>query len=356
MRRLAIVLAVLSTSFLTTGCPPPNVPRVASAESAQSTLELPDLPVPEPGETRLWVMGDAGWAGRTHETSFATLRALHERWPEASTVLVPGDLTYQKGLSTNCRKARERLRADYTDAAPGLTFVATPGNHDHADDEQRDVPEVAARHAYFDCAHQQRAASLTGWDPAHCACLPEWKLPEGVGDVGVRELRAPDEQGPGLVLVTLDSQAALARPEAIANELQGTLADVPSDHRVLLMMHHPLRSCGPHGTSGGSAQDEHHPRYQAYLDAVRPVVEAHASRILLVIAGHDHSLQFFRGRPPELVSGAAAKTSGVTDCRGNVAYGDTPGLVVLDVRTDGSQRLTFVHRGAPHVVELPAAR
>lgn len=350
MRRLAIVLALL----LTAGCPPPNVPRAALAACNESALVVPDLPSPEPGETRLWVMGDAGWAGDTHDTSFAALRALHERWPEARTVLVPGDLSYQKGLSADCRKARERLRADYIDAAPGLTFVATPGNHDHANDAERDVPEVAARHAYFDCAHQQRAASLTGWDPASCACLPEWKLPEGVGDIGVRELRAPDESGPGLVLVTLDSQSALARPQALANELQSALADVPSDRRVLLMLHHPLRSCGPHGTTGASPQDELHPRYQAYLDAVRPVIEAHASRILLVIAGHDHSLQLFRGRPPELVSGAAAKTSGVAACEAVVAYGHTPGLVVLDVRTDGSQRLTFVHRGAPHVVELPA--
>lgn len=348
---------------------PPRIPRLLAALSlalaacrAAPPLKLPKLDADPAVSLRLVVIGDAGYPGPGHDAAFQTLVRAGEliRDDRAGPLLalVPGDLFYEAGLPADCARARTRVDAEYLRLAPDFTFIAVAGNHDHGSPGAEEVPAIARRAAFFDCAHQAEAAAATGWNPATCACDRRWEYPTGLGDVGTRSLVEPAPGRSGFTLVTYDSQAALARPDDVAQQLEAALDAVLADRRIVVMGHHPLASNGPHGTDPTpGAQDLKSRPYAAYIARFAPIFEARAARIALLVFGHDHTLELRPGRPPLLISGAGAKATSVAPAvPGGFAAGNTPGFALLDLRLDGGLAVTFVDDRAPSRYELPAPR
>ena len=328
---------------------------VPTPSGAEVVINLPDQSNEAPIALRLFVVGDGGEPGPRHDAVFASVRTLIADTPVRAMLLMPGDLTYPKGLPADCSAALNRLQMDYLSAAPDLQIVVVPGNHDHGDPESGANPLIRDRDAYFDCTLQPTIAALEHWSPANCPCDPRWHDPSAPTNVGTWSLLASTPLRAGMTLVTYDSQAALANPEEVAHELERTLDNVPADRRVILMAHHPLVTYGPHGSGDKGEQDVGSARYQEYVRRFTQVVEPRASRFALLIFGHEHSLQYLPGSPPELISGAGSRTSPVKGLPPGVfAVGETPGFAVVDLLAAGGVDVTLLSSGKPHVEHIPA--
>lgn len=332
--------------------PPPVAPPPRAAKAPPRPR--PPLTVPvlanEGVTLRLVVLGDGGEQGPVHTAAFTAAASVlrgSARAKVPALVLMPGDLTYPEGLDGACPAARARLVQDYFEPLPDARFVAVAGNHDHGNPGATESPEIARRHAYFDCAHAARLGPSLGWDPATCACEPRWEYPGGGAVTGTRELVAPAPGRAGFQLVTYDSQAAIARPAALAEAIAAALDAVPRDRAIVLMGHHPWRSRGAHARPGSvRPQDLESPPYRAMLAALEPVIAARRDRLALAIFGHDHHVEFSPGAPPIVISGAAAKATPLVTppAPGDATFaaGDTPGFAVVDLHAAGTLALTFV--------------
>ena len=350
MRRALCCLCLIVTacSHANRAAPPPST----TPEASEPVITLPSADA-QPIALRLIVAGDGGAPGPVHAAVFGAARALADQVKAPTVVVMPGDLTYPKGLPADCQAARARLEQDYLSVLPSVTFVAVPGNHDHGDVDEGANPAVAARDAFFDCQEQASSVELTGWDAQTCACAPHWRAPIGVADVGTIPVLQPSSTRPGLSIVAYDSQQALAHPARVAGEVAHALQALPEGEQALILAHHPLRTAGAH-EYGKNPQDAGSTTYQAYVKAFSEVLD-HNPKVLLLVFGHDHSMQFSPGTPPELISGAAAKTSPVTaPPPGGFAKGDTPGLATVDLLQNGETRVTILWSGDPWTTTLPA--
>lgn len=346
MRFAGFVSVLLSV----TSCLRPTV--VPSPPGAPVTIDIPRKLSQTNVALRLFVVGDGGEPGPRHDAVFGAVQRLAQETKVRALLLMPGDLTYPVGLPADCQASLTRLRQDYLSAVPDLPIIVVPGNHDHGDLDLGTNALIAGRDAYFDCDAQRAAASLEQWAPATCPCDPRWHDPVALGSVGKWPLLS------GLTLITYDSQAALSRPEAVAAAVENVIDHEPAGQRLILMAHHPLESYGPHGYEHRSAQDVASAPYQAYVQRFSKLFRERASRILLLIFGHEHNLQYLPGSPPELISGAGSKTSPAgTPPRGVFGEGETSGFAVVDLLTDGGATVTLVWSGHPqveHIAALPS--
>lgn len=327
---------------------------VAEPEGPPSPmLTLPQPPL-TPIALRLIVAGDGGEPGPVHAASFGTVKVLARAADAPALLLMPGDLTYPQGLPDSCPAARARLQQDYLAAVPSLTMIVVPGNHDHGDLDVGTNPAIAARVAWFDCQEQASVTKLTGWSAESCTCDPRWRAPLGTADVAVLPVLDPAAGRPGLSVVAYDSQKALSHPALVAGELAHALRTLPFDRQALVMAHHPLATAGAHA-QGATDQDTGSARYREYARAFTEVVDANP-KVLLMVFGHDHSLQYRPGSPPVLVSGAASKMSSVEGpaAPGGFAVGDTPGLATVDLLQNGETRITLIWSGESWTTTLPA--
>ncbi len=294
---------------------------------------------------RLFVAGDGGEPGPRHDAVFGAIRKLAvENSGTPGILLMPGDLTYPAGLPSDCVAARERLQRDYLSVVPDVPIVVVPGNHDHGDPDLGTNAVIAARDVYFDCSAQAAAAAIEHWSPDRCPCETRWKDPVGLSGAGSWPLDSR------LTLVAYDSQLALSQPDVVAREVERLIAEEPADRRIVVMAHHPLVTFGPHGSEHRSAQDVASAAYQAYVQRFSRLIQAHPDRILLLIFGHEHNLQYLPGMPPALISGAASKTSPVGPVpSGAFGKGDVSGFAVVDLLASGAATVTMIGSGPVHV-------
>jgi hypothetical protein len=150
-----------------------------------------------------------------------------------------------------------------------------------------------------------------------------------------------------LDVVFLDS-AVLVQDEEAREELGRQLAErlrASTAPWLVLAAHHPLQTIGKHASRGILGrflkQDYSSSGYRAYRQLVRQAILDAGRSVQLVLAGHDHSLQFLHEEEPEpelpdfhIVSGAGGKLSSVRDVNESRWGAAVPGFVVLELDTE----------------------
>jgi len=347
-----------------------------------------------PLETSVFLIGDAGApslpgpdadAGSLVDPVLRALRADVERQlaalpRERVAVVYLGDNVYAHGLVPEAEAEHGLAPKDHEDRVHGeavldaqiragadaeLFFIL--GNHDWNKADPVDVAgrDRAIEQGRYIQAHDSNARLMP---PAGCA-----------GPTAVnfgRNLRLVFVDAMGWGLMRLEPQAVPAEcrhrtREAVRDSVTRELAN-PESRSVVFMMHHPLRTAGPHGghytwkqhifpltdfwpnawiplpiigsaypisrQMGVTNTDLSHKSYRKMLEFM---YEADAPS--LYAGGHEHSLQVHRDERGALhaVSGAgsAVKVDRVEDMVGLLMGAAAPGFMRLDEYGDGMLRL-----------------
>ncbi|WP_221392496.1 metallophosphoesterase [Dyadobacter sp. NIV53] len=142
---------------------------------------------------------------------------------------------------------------------------------------------------------------------------------------------------------------------------------------IILASHHPFQSYGTHGgkyslkdhifpltavkkylwiplpiigslypllrTKFKNPEDMKHPLYQDLIQRVEQVFDSTTN--VVHAAGHEHGLQFIKGKHIQVVSGAGAKHNFVKKGKNSLFADATQGFVTVDLLTGGSLKFTF---------------
>lgn len=316
---------------------------------------------------RVFLIGDAGLSPT--DSMNPVLQRFRDRLGAASgnsTALFLGDNIYPAGMPdpdedpSGYAAARNHLEAQLNtlEHFPGRP-VFIPGNHDWY---SNGLEGLKRQEKYVEDYLDQKDVFL----------------PEDGCPLEVEELT--DD----LVLIAVDSEWYLTRwdrqpsinddceiksREVFLSELESEIKKY-ADRTILLAVHHPVFSYGEHGgaftfrqqfypskklgplpvlgslanlfrtTSGVSSEDLYSKRYRELRQRLQ-VLARYGERVLLV-SGHEHTLQYIvEEGVTQIVSGAGAK-EGATRLRGGSLFSTgSRGYAVLDVLQDGSAHLRF---------------
>lgn len=299
-----------------------------------------------------------------------TRRRVEQLGPDAVTTVFLGDNVYPKGLVPKGEKGRrrgERILEAQIQAAKSGHAIFLAGNHDWAIDGAQGWEHVTAQREFL----ESQGPGVEMLPPGGCA------------GPFTRDF------GPHLRFVFLDPigwqhtlvspshhKQVCPHPEAV--EVVYALADEfdhPNGRHVVLALHHPMVTAGPHGGNftwkqhifpltdfvswlwlplpgigsvyplsrqlGVTTTDTSSGPYRSF---VRGIYRASRPRVpILVAAGHEHSLQVHR----DLVgltyavsgAGSAGKVNRVEPSATALLEKAAPGFMRLDVWRDGSLEL-----------------
>jgi 3',5'-cyclic AMP phosphodiesterase CpdA len=316
---------------------------VQSAETPAATLRA-----------RLVLVGDAGQASRALIDEVAAWAA---RDPSKTHVVYVGDNMYPKGMTADRRHEGDVRLLPLIEAATrhGARVLFVPGNHDWADGGREGHTAILAQAAY-----------VTARVPYAEAFLPSGGCP------GPAVVDAID----GIRIVALDTQWWLHehhRPTSACvpdpDQVLALLGDsLNTDRHVIIAAHHPPIGHGRHaGFSNwteyllppvvGAAvaisrkfplriQDYTARRYRAMIKAFDAVLAGRRrpDRLLVWVAGHEHSLQVLEGRSVDyvLISGAATYAQAVTHGPETIFAQSRHGFMVIDLVDSGRALLRVV--------------
>jgi hypothetical protein len=378
-RALPVALCALAPLIL---------PLLAADPSQQAASTLP-VPSHDEVALSLFLVGDAGKPAEPEEPVLASLRRDLALAGGRAIVAFLGDNLYPAGLPAPGHRDRRELerRLDaQMDAVlgTGARAVFVPGNHDWQKGGRDGWESVKRQERHLEA----RGAPTVVHEPSGGCPGPE----------------LVDDPGGRLRLVALDTQWWLhghARPEhpdsgcaadsedEVVAALGAALAGA-GGRDVVVIMHHPLASGGPHGghftfrqhvfpltdvkgalwlplpligsiypaarARGVSAQDVASREYRHMRDAL--VGAAKGRKPLAWAGGHEHVLQVIEsprlGRVLVSGSGIYGHTSPVGDVEGSLyrasragymridfLKGDTRRLAVVEVAKDGSAREAY---------------
>jgi len=315
----------------------------------------------------LYAIGDAG---EQNDQAKAVLHALVEVTADDTQpgmVLFRGDYIYPAGLAVEsdkeARKYGEEVLTSQVNALsayPGeLVFV--PGNHDWNEFKPGGLDAI-----------KREGEFLKNLKKTNVSLLPE----DGCGGPFVRELNQD------AVLLIVDSQwwiqdwdkepmmnegCAIKSREEMISRLH-ELFEKYKDRQILLAMHHPLESRGPHG--GYFSFKDHvfpfthlidwlylplpvigsiHPWYRQlighpqdengrmYTEMKESILEAASDQKIIFLSGHDHNLQYLKyGGQDIIVSGSGSKQNAIANGE-ELMYGHKAGgFMTLDFYKNGS--------------------
>jgi hypothetical protein len=330
-----------------------------------------DQPVqPKPSAVPMMTIYGVGDAGENDAQSGAVIRhlageAMADQQPGA--IIFLGDNVYPEGLEAPGHPDHENgiallnkqigLLAGYDNA---VLFI--PGNHDWKEGRPGGLESIQRQSDFIN----QHGAPNLKFRPANGCGDPTFLSPV-----------------PGIQIVIIDSQwwiqdwsreaemnagCEVKSRDELIQRIKARLADHPDD-QVVMVMHHPLETQGPHGgnytfrdhmfplskvvkwlyvplpvigsiypwyrTVLGHPQDLKNSRYKSLQTAIYAMLQDREEVIYL--AGHDHSLQYIAKEGRHVViSGSGSKQNAIAD---NLAllYGHkAPGYVVLDFYEDKS--------------------
>ncbi len=168
---------------------------------------------------------------------------------------------------------------------------------------------------------------------------------------------------------SINEDCAIKSREKFFGELESEIKK-NAGKTILLAMHHPLFSYGPHGgqytlkqhfypkggygplpilgtlinlfrkTAGASSEDMQNKRYQEF--AKRIITLAQFGEKVIVASGHEHTLQYIvEQNVPQIVSGSGAKTGATALLNGSTFSTGQMGYAILEVYVDGSSRVRY---------------
>ncbi|MDB5203854.1 MAG: metallophosphoesterase [Ferruginibacter sp.] len=288
-----------------------------------------------------------------------------------TTIIYLGDNLYKTGLPDNALPTYDIAKAPLDSqihiagtAQSNVYFI--PGNHDWANGGRNGYESILRVQSYIDFLSNNYV-----------------KMYPRDGCPGPEEVSITDD----ITLVMMDSQWWLQEydkpgiesdcPYKTKAEVITQLDDIlakNSKKLVLIAMHHPMRSYGPHGgfftlkqhifpftdaipnlyiplpvigssypltrAVFGTAQDLKHPLYQAMIHDIEGVVKGHKN--VIFVSGHEHTMQLIQDSGYNyIVSGSGSKTSRVSKSRFSLFASGNTGFATLEISKNKIVRSKF---------------
>ncbi len=323
-------------------------------------------------EAVLFLVGDAGskeFDGNPVMRHMKTAVTALDGRGVPTTVLFLGDNVYDEGVREGHPEDLRRLGAQVeVVAGTSAKGIFLSGNHDWANSA---TDKGLAR-----LINQEQALRNFSGGGANVGLMPRAGCPGPVRE------NLEDSRGNVLAsVVVLDTSWWLLEPPSasgcspstksgVIQELERVLSEV-SDIPVIVAAHHPLRTGGPHGGNSSSLrwlanllgllrENLNTPQYRAFIDSMIEVF-GRASRPIIYVAGHDHSLQVIEeslegASVLHLVSGSGSNVSGVQPIAGSRFAAGLPGYMRLDFRSGGRIQLSVVAECSVEAVEARFCR
>ncbi|HEY0354707.1 MAG TPA: metallophosphoesterase, partial [Flavisolibacter sp.] len=326
---------------------------------------------PDTINQRIFLVGDAGELQGTSHPVVDWLKKNIDWNDERNTVLFLGDNIYPYGLPLEGDPTYDVSRAilDYQiNLVKGKKAKAyfIPGNHDWRNGKLGGWQQVLNQQDYINSMEEK---NIEAWPHNGCPGPVEIVLSDKVVMALIDSqwfLYVHDKPGPGS---NCDSKTI--------EEFQVQLEEIAKAHPnqlLIVAMHHPPYTYGVHGgdftwkdhlfpftalspklyiplpvlgsvypiTRGifGNIQDVGHPLYRTMANTVIEAISHHPNAV--VVAGHDHSLQFIlKDSIPYIVSGAGIKSTRTKEAH-DLKFSDvTQGFSVIEVYKSGKTEVKF---------------
>ncbi len=276
-----------------------------------------------------------------------------------TTVVFLGDNVYDEGLREGHPEDFRLLEAQVEvvsgTSAKGI-FLA--GNHDWGDTGEEEGLERIVNQEQALRGFNRNGTDVSLMPQAGCPGPEREDLEDSRGDV-LAALVLLDTPwwmlGPSAA-----SRCSPSTKEGVVREVERLLSEA-SNVPVIVAGHHPLRTGGPHGGNtsfprwlanrmGLLRGDLNAPRYRALIDSLSGAFDR-ASRSVIYVAGHDHSLQVIDESEEgssvlHLISGSGSKVTGAgpidgsrfaAGLRGYIRLDFQAGVIQLDVFAECSE-------------------
>ncbi len=321
--------------------------------------------------TRILLIGDAGKLTNEKIAGIEKARSLFNINDGKTSVIFLGDNIYENGLPDLSAKNYAEKRK-VIDEQIGLVkgtnanawFVM--GNHDWNEGKDGGFEQVRNQQQYIESLQL-----------SNVEVMPKNGCP------GPLEVMMNDK----VVLVFMDSQWWLHQAEKpgissncesqTQEEVINTLKEIISVHDdklLIVAMHHPFYTHGPHGgyytlkqhlfpftdvlpgfflpmpvigsvypiTRGlfGTPQDIHHPSYRTLIHEVEEVLKSHPN--VIHVSGHEHSLQFLqKDSISYIVSGSGAKTTRIKKGKHSLFAAREKGFAAIEITQRGKVTVNY---------------
>ncbi|MGJ7031002.1 BamA/TamA family outer membrane protein [Niabella hirudinis] len=316
--------------------------------------------------SRLIFIGDAGEIN-AHQSDVIGAAAAQVR-KNKTTVFFLGDNIYPSGMplenEVKIRAAQKILEAQYEPVLrSGASVFFVPGNHDWDRMGKKGYQKILAQGAFINGQGN-----------------PGLKLVPGAGCPGPVELPISNE----ITVVAFDSEWWLFQHDKSAADCECStkedflekLSEIVNRNRdkmIFLICHHPFQSYGVHGgyynlkdhifpltslnknlliplpvvgslypllrSSIPNPEDQGHPDYKEMIALIDSVFSGHQQ--LIHVAGHEHGLQFIKGKQIQVVSGAGAKNAYVKKGRNSLFAKKNSGFVVADLMAGNQLQIRY---------------
>jgi hypothetical protein len=333
------------------------------------------LSVPDTINQRIFLIGDAGDMNTPTHPVIDWLKK-HVDWnDERNAVIFLGDNVYPLGLPLEGESSYPHAKAILDDQISLVKdkkakafFI--PGNHDWRNGKLGGWEQVINQVDYI---NELGMKNIQAWPLNGCPGPVEVELSDKVVVVLIDSqwfLFLHDKPGPG-------SNCSSKTVEEFGVEL-GEIAASHPNQMLVIALHHAMYSYGPHGgdytwrehifpftainpnlyiplpiigsiyplTRGvfGSVQDIPHPLYKTMINTIESVLKNH--RYPVVVAGHDHGLQYIlreKGKDtiPAIVSGAGSELTRIRPGRYSKFSDASLGFAVLEVYKSGKSDVRF---------------
>ncbi|WP_312322701.1 metallophosphoesterase [Soonwooa sp.] len=305
-----------------------------------------------------YLIGDAGNSNMAEtQKPLIDLKQELSQASDSSTVLFLGDNIYPVGFDT-ASKEKEKLSQQKLDVQidavknyRGKT-IFVPGNHDWYSgldglkNQQKYVESQLGKKSFFPKAGSSIASISISHDIQLIVLDSQWYL-------------ANWDKYPNINNNSLINTRNIFFDE-LENEIKKAIGKT-----TIIAVHHPVFTNGPHGgrysfksnlfpapiigsvvnlirkTSGISNQDLQNKRYNELIR--RLVTLAQSNEKLIVVSGHEHSLQYLKqDNVPQIISGSGSKITPTKNVGSGIFSYGAPGFAKLEIMKDGSSNVSFI--------------
>ncbi len=333
-------------------------------------LHAQTVPPNDSVQATIVLVGDAGQLTNGRQPVVEAVRktvAMNKN----TTVIYLGDNLYKTGLPDNALPTYEIAKAPLDSqiliagkAPVNVYFI--PGNHDWANGGRNGFQSILRVQNYIDVLGNKYVRQL----PRNgCPGPVEEKINDNVTLVIVDSqwwLQEYDKPG-------VESDCPCKTKAEVLTQLEDIFTKNENKF-VILAMHHPIRSYGPHGgyfkikqhifpftdvnpklfiplpligsaypltrAVFGTSQDLKHPFYQEMVGAFENAVKGHPN--VVFVSGHEHTLQLIQdSNYVNIVSGSGSKSNRVSRSRNTEFATSSTGFATLTVSKNKTVRSTF---------------
>lgn len=321
-------------------------------------------------QAKIVLIGDAGALVNGKATVLDAIKNQF-KLDEKTTVLFLGDNLYSYGLPDETYQRYNEIKAAL-DSQINLIkgtkakAIMIPGNHDWANGAPEGFENVTRQQKYVDKFSNQ---NFEFYPKDGCPGPINVKISKDVVLVIMDSqwwLHTQDKPG-------VESDCNQKTEEEVLEELKDVL-NKNYNKLVVIAMHHPFKSNGPHGgyytlkqhifpfteshpnlyiplpvigsiypiTRGifGTKQDIHHPNYQNMINKITKAIKLHPN--VIMVAGHEHNLQYIKDSSINyVISGSGCKTTRVSKSKDAAYVKQNLGFAALSIYKNKTVDLDF---------------